>query len=401
MSWHQKLRKASFRGIEFFYSDAEGGFGRRQANHEYPDRDLPYIEDLGRKSREHTIQCYVLEPDHIAKAAKLVEACEKSGPGTLVHPYLGEMTVVCTDCRQRYTTRDGGMARFTLTFAEAGDNRYPETQTNTPSAVNSSANNLLNSLQTSFKTSFNVGGFPEFVASDAAKSVTTAASDIVATIQKTIRSGEQLASLGRDVTDLTTNASTYVRDPVNLASKLQSLIGRVQSVTPLPAENVFQNIASFGDGLTPPPQTTPSRQQQLKNQTALARFVRGSALAERARLAANQTFATSLEATTARDRIVDLIDLETATATDGEWRSYTKLAQSVVKHVSTIAPSLPRIIKKSWPATRPALALANDLYGDDLDAVLNRADEISARNKLRHPGMAIGGNQLEVLTHAG
>jgi len=399
MSWHQKLRKPSFRGVEFFHSDAEGGFGRRQARHEYPNRDEPYIEDLGRKSREHTLQGYVLEPDHMGKAAKLVEACEKSGTGTLVHPYLGEMTVVCTDCRQRYTTRDGGMVRFTLTFAEAGDNLYPQTQTNTPSAVNSSANNLLNSLQTSFKSSFNVGGFPEFVAGDAAKSVITGASGIMVTIQKTIRSGEELATLGRDVIDLTTNASIYVRDPANLASKLQDLMGRVQSVNPLPAEKVFQSLASFGDGLTPPPQTTPSRQQQLKNQTALARFVRGSALAERARLAANQTFATSLEATTTRARIVDLIDLETATATDGEWRSYTKLAQSVVKHVSSIAPSLPRVIKKSWQATRPALALANDLYGDDVNAVLNRADEIAARNKLRHPGMATGGNELEVLTN--
>ena len=44
------LREASFKGAPFHVEETGGQFGRRTVLHEYPFRDLPYGEDLGRSA---------------------------------------------------------------------------------------------------------------------------------------------------------------------------------------------------------------------------------------------------------------------------------------------------------------------------------------------------------------
>ncbi|WP_431355959.1 DNA circularization N-terminal domain-containing protein, partial [Algimonas porphyrae] len=51
MSWRDQLEKASFRGVPFHVSRSGGEVGRRVQLTEYPLRDRPYAEDLGRKAR--------------------------------------------------------------------------------------------------------------------------------------------------------------------------------------------------------------------------------------------------------------------------------------------------------------------------------------------------------------
>lgn len=56
--WRDRLRDASFRGVPFSVEDDEGSFGRRVQVHEYPNRDKPFTEDLGRATRRMTINAY-------------------------------------------------------------------------------------------------------------------------------------------------------------------------------------------------------------------------------------------------------------------------------------------------------------------------------------------------------
>ena len=48
----EQLQKASFRGVPFEVTSASLTAGRRTVVHEYPQRDKPYVEDLGRASRK-------------------------------------------------------------------------------------------------------------------------------------------------------------------------------------------------------------------------------------------------------------------------------------------------------------------------------------------------------------
>ena len=135
MAWQDRLRQGSFRGARFHVEDHKHASGRRVHLHEYPGKDEPYPEDLGRKAREFEVQCYVIGPDYMAARDALIDACEAAGPGTLVHPYFGTRRVQCMDCEETESAQRGGIALFTLKFVEAGANRYPVAEADTAAAV--------------------------------------------------------------------------------------------------------------------------------------------------------------------------------------------------------------------------------------------------------------------------
>ena len=56
-------------------------------------RDTPYVEDLGRRARVMRVDAIILGDDYRVRRDALIEAIEQSGPGKLVHPFYGELTV--------------------------------------------------------------------------------------------------------------------------------------------------------------------------------------------------------------------------------------------------------------------------------------------------------------------
>lgn len=123
--WHhlglaRKGAQSESCGVEFGVTDAEGEGGRRTVTHEFPQRDLPYVEDMGLATAKFTIQAFVLGSDYMDRRDKLKAALEKPGGGTLVHPWLGELQVAQGGpYKLRETAQDGGMAVFTLQFVRS------------------------------------------------------------------------------------------------------------------------------------------------------------------------------------------------------------------------------------------------------------------------------------------
>src|SRR5215475_12364591 len=141
-TWRARLRPASWRGVPFFVDEAGGEVGRRFEMHEYPQRDTPWAEDLGRKQRRWTLAGYVLGPGYMGTRDRLRAACEQAGTGKLVHPYLGDMTVVCEGFRFRERDAEGGICRFDLAFAEPGTPGAPWSSRAAGAAVRASAGAL-------------------------------------------------------------------------------------------------------------------------------------------------------------------------------------------------------------------------------------------------------------------
>src|SRR5689334_1577526 len=125
---------AAFRGVPFHVDTAERAGGRRTARHEYPFRDEPFVEDLGRKARAFPVEGYVVGPDYLVQRDALIAALEdERGPGTLAHPYYGNVSVVCTQFRVRESSADGGMARFAVDFEQTAST--PSVPVATPAAA--------------------------------------------------------------------------------------------------------------------------------------------------------------------------------------------------------------------------------------------------------------------------
>lgn len=133
---------ASFRAVPFYVRGYDSGAGRRVVVNEYPFRDLPTTQDLGRKAREFNVDAYVLGDDYDAQSNALQAAIDAPGEGELIHPRLGRRLVVLTSGRRSEQDDERRLARFSLVFVEVGDGIGLISKPNTRRAVEQSAAEL-------------------------------------------------------------------------------------------------------------------------------------------------------------------------------------------------------------------------------------------------------------------
>ena len=143
-TWAQSLNQASFRGVPFAVYGGEARFGRRQAVHEYPGADKPYVEDMGRSTRRIRMTGFLVTDSAIygggnvlAQRDKLVAAAERPGPGALMHPTLGALKVSIMDQGLSVIERwdMGRYFEISFTFIESGDRYFPSIKTSTGSLL--------------------------------------------------------------------------------------------------------------------------------------------------------------------------------------------------------------------------------------------------------------------------
>nr|WP_235661186.1 DNA circularization N-terminal domain-containing protein [Candidatus Hamiltonella defensa] len=118
----------------------KSSFGRKTAVHEYPYRDKPWVEDLGRATRQLTVKGFLVEDSVIYgggavidQRSNLIAACETAGAGTLIHPTYGELTVSIPSGGLKIVEQwdNGRYFEFTLRAIESGLKVFPVT-TSTP-----------------------------------------------------------------------------------------------------------------------------------------------------------------------------------------------------------------------------------------------------------------------------
>lgn len=135
---------------DWFASDSQS-VGRRTQVHEYPQRDKPFVEDLGRKTRIPKLAAFVVGDDCFVKRDDLLKALDQPGPGELIHPWFGRMMVTATDCDVSHDRREGGVVRFDLTFVEDGEKGFPAGVPNTSKQLEESSETLLESALSRYK----------------------------------------------------------------------------------------------------------------------------------------------------------------------------------------------------------------------------------------------------------
>jgi prophage DNA circulation protein len=435
MTWRDTYRAATFRGVAFFVESADSSHGRRQAVHETAQRDTPYTEDLGRKSREFSVIGYLLGKDYHLNRDELINACEVAGPGALVHPYRGEMNVVCRGLNISETAAEGGKCMIALTFLEAGEAAYPSANVDSVNAISAKGNTVTAAAEKSFVSDFLTTGFPAYVAESAASGLAALGEYMAAPGLSFSGDLKAASDFYLQARGLASDASGLVQKPLNMVSRITGLIGSVRSAF---GTNAFSMLTSLFDR-SPTTYTgstaTPSRQQQATNAIAMNALVRQVAVAEAAKAAvvtqtpvvttANSTQAATgaagaAPATTGatqtapgvtqtlpvptvydsyqaaikvREDLVDRIDAESeVTPNDEVYIALSDLRTSVVQSVPNPEQNLARIVQYVPRETLPSLLVAYQIYGD-----AGRADDIATRNSTRHPGFLMGGQQLEVL----
>jgi prophage DNA circulation protein len=403
--------------VAFFVESADSSHGRRQAVHEAAQRDTPYTEDLGRKSREFSVVGYLLGKDYHLNRDELIKACEVEGPGALVHPYRGEMNVVCRGLNVSETASEGGKCTISLTFLEAGEAAYPSANVDSVNAISAKGNSVTAAAERSFVSDFLTTGFPAYVAESAATGLAELGEYMAAPGLNFSGDFKAASDFYLQARGLASDATGLVQKPLNMVSRITGLIGSVRSAFGSNALSMLTSLFDRSPTTYSSSTATSSRKQQATNASAMNALVRQVAVAEAAKAAVvtltpvattgatqtapgvTQIFPVPTEydsyqaAIKVREDLVDRIDAESeVTPNDEVYVALSDLRTSVVQAVPNPEQNLARIVQYVPSETLPSLLVAYQIYGD-----AGRADEIATRNSPRHPGFLTGGKQLEVL----
>jgi len=397
--WKERLQKGSFRGVEFQFETNETEIGRRVAVHEYPLRDIPYIEDLGKKARVFSIEVYVIGNDYMTQRDALIEAIEKPGPGVLIHPTLGQVNASVQSARgPRESNREGGLASFSVTFIESGENKFPDSSVNTGFKVSDAASKVRGSFIDDITARYAVSSLPSFLTSEASTLLTDNLTFIKSNLLTSVGIDDVSSVLFESIDAAIDNVAVDVLNPLLVVDSYLNIIDNIEAAVTESREqyNVLMKISEFGIDIPAINETTDTRTKHQNNQASFLSFVQGGALSKAAEAAANIDFTHYDEAITIRDGIADQLDDLADTADDiNVFHDLQDLRSAVVDDITTRGADLAKIVGFRPKATLPDLVIAHRLYGD-----ARQFSIINDRNSVRHPSFITGGVELEVLNRA-
>lgn len=383
-----RANQGSFRGVPFIVPEHDATFGRRTALHEYPLRDLPYVEDLGRKAREFSLTVFVdnsltTDGDYLTARDALIAALEKPGSGPLVHPWFGTLQVsVTAPAKLSESTREGGRATFTIACVESGELQFPNATPDTVVGVQTAAAAAETAALNDFARVFSA---PE-----------SYLAEIEAELTRT------LSKLTVAVGSVAGPIAAEIRAPYNMGVAILGAVGKIGTVAtePLRALKLYEGLFNAGNDSPAVPTTTPTRVQQAQSTQAMQQMVQRAAVLRATTASAAAVYASLNDALATRDRLLAALDAQMGATQivtsepidDDLYQALAGLRAAVNEDLTIRGGKLPRITRYTPPTTMPALVIAHRLYGD-----ASRADEIVARNNIRHPGFVPGGVALEVL----
>lgn len=392
-SFFSNLREASFRGARFEVDDVEASGGRRVVLHEYPLRDTPYSEDLGRRAREFSVRGYIIQGrtyDYASARADVLKALEAYGPGELVHPWHGEVSVVVDDYRLRESMERGGLLELDIRFREAGQLANPTASADTAKGVASAASSARQALKNSFLSAF-------APALDEIDKAVTALNDAASLAMEYLGLPQSLIAEGLAY------VQSLIATPAAFFDALVGLFGGLlgnengtesgEKALAAPVPDASFSIAS-GEG-TAPLESILGGSASIT--TEAGRVIRDTVaqvvVIEAAASTAHAEYATADDALADRDAVVEGLDTIEPAADDAVFLGLAELRRAVVTDLTTRGAELPRVRSVTLPGTVPALVAAYRIHAD-----AGRADEIVSRNRIRHPGRVPGGTPLEVLS---
>ncbi|WP_166359281.1 DNA circularization protein [Pseudomonas akapageensis] len=419
-TWRDSLLPASFRGVSFVVDQAGVPVGRKGQLHEYPQRDDPYFEALGKQSQVHKLTAYVIGPDCFARRDKLLEALEAEGPGELVHPWLGRMQVQAGECELQHDRREGGMARFDLTFYPDRPRKFPTATVNSQQQVSKSSQGLLSSALGRYSTAM--------AKVDQARinlnSLRGSVSGVFGVIQR------QFAPLAGIFGGANGLAQSLVNSPSSLNSLFYSYFGGTGSSSSRSFSSSSSSSSSTSTGTrageAPDYRAAVATSTQHAEDVAsintvsqssgmdtgsaaqaAANLVQDALLVQVAGVVAQMPVATQPESVastpslaqqvvqpverpevpvadevlTLRDTLNDAIWEASLKADPQHFQALATLRQALAQHLTVVAASGVRLVEISPAETLPALVLAYCRFGD-----ATRAGEVVQRNRVRHPG---------------
>lgn len=405
--WLRTLWSASYKGLPFYVEkDSEEG-GRRIVVHEFPNRDDPFLEDLGEAPRFFEVTAYVAGGSADGQATGLIAALATIDPGTLVLNTHGPIEARCMSFgRERSKDRHGYIA-IRAKFVREGGGAVPAASAGfLANAVVSVLDALAGVVGSVFSIAASIVGVVDFVFNAVVSVVETVAAviDTIASVAGVIADVVDLAdyivSRGLNAYDVIADVRAAARD---LVAETGDYLDRSDGASPEYAERVFEMVRDLGAVMQPrdavkafadaiaqlpdrpvPATATPNEQAAIRNANEAARVFRVAALAAYTEAAIRVPYRSRQEGVTARADLVELYEAEIDGLAGARhapvYVSLTNARNAAVDMLSRAIIDLAPVITVTTILPMPSLALAWRLYQDP-----SRAGELVARNGVVHP----------------
>ncbi|MDX2265449.1 MAG: DNA circularization N-terminal domain-containing protein [Hyphomicrobiales bacterium] len=402
--WRTRLKKASFRGARFFVESDEIAGGRRNVVHEFPHRDTPYVEDLGRKAVKVQITGYLASAVADTEARRLKAACESAGAATLILPTDGGRRAHCESFSRSFDKDKHGYIAFQMEFVEAGAGGGPYPSQLLGRLAEATAVAMAGSVEQMFARRFNALGVAAFVVDAAARDIRNAAATLDDLRARTRLDSGKSAGLAVAAADMHRDAAVLAAagDSGDRYAGL-SFMAAGESAKPALPERVaqffetfrgagdveataqaFAQVLNYGDDFARIARITASRAREDDNRGAISALVRQSAFAAWCAATVNRTFADRREAIQARADAAEFADAEMERLRGWEahavWRDVWTLQGQMAEYLSRLIADLAPVVFIGAPKSMPSLYWAGRLYDDAA-----RAAEVAARNRVKHP----------------
>ena len=399
------LALAAFGSAQFYVESDKVETGRRLVVHQFPHRDTPYVEDMGRDANKISVTAYVADAGAEDAATSLRSECDARGPKRLRLP-LDSFLVHCEKCTRDFAKDRLGYIAFALSFVRDGGGAAPQPVAYLARLVTVAAQGTAAPLTALADSRMRTIGLPGFVADGAADAVQAAAAAIDAvraTLPLEDNAAPAVARAVQDLNDRASELATVGTVPNTHGSRSYLATQRTASAAPL-VDAVTGAIAAVREAATDQAAAarelevlaafdiepsraivyTSSRAQEQVNASTVATIVRVAALAERAVALTESDIADRRAAIAARATIAAAIDAELDRLGSGDehgvFVALSDVRGRVAEHFTRLLADLAPIVTVGVPATMPSLWWANALYGDAA-----RAGELVARNRVIHP----------------
>lgn len=371
MSWRSRLRPATFRGVEFKVEAGDRSGGRRLVVHEFPKRDTPFAEDMGRRAREFAVKAYLIGPDYDRARDRLIAACEQMGAATLVHPTLGEHRVKLNYYTVAEHKNEGGFCVFSMEFVEAGSIGPISISQSAFTRITSAISSLLTASSTGFAQSLKAIAADSFAMEDATVEIRRV-TGLIGTKSPVAPVSDKIAMV-RSLSDELQNAPA--------ASILGGgLVGDLFRISGMAAQSGY-SAADFENLVTAVSDT--SEPFNVGGMPAVRKVSRLAFTAGLASSLGRASFVSHDEAVKWRNAAVVSIDdtIEDLGVDVPLYRALIEVRGAIVQDLTERGKPLAQIVRHVSPSNRSSLALAHRIYQD-----AGRHREIVDFNPVPHPG---------------
>ena len=405
----KQLRPASFRGVKFSVVETQHSIGRRVVVHEYPQRDIPYTEDMGKATNEFTVKGFIAGKDYIQRMNALEEKLTMPGAGELIHPWLGRLMVVPNGKANITYSSALLVVEFELKFVESGERLYPTQSVDTGYVSKQSAQNLFDASLDSIQKKLNIIEAQDFIKQSVINNLNSVLKiDALGNINKMFKIAD---SVGRIVNE---GMSLLSQNPTSFTHRLAKSLGLGSAVNAISSwRGVVFNVntllkdrklntsesSRYTEGTQDHIEATNIEAfNALIRQVEISNAVGASANVGTEKDRVNETEPVKVMAyddlINLRDSLCESIDQEMEKVDDDV--VYTALVDAriaVWNDLTNKANDSARLIDYTPTAVLPALVIAYDYYED-----ATREAELVGRNNIRRPLFVPANKPLKLLS---